>query len=51
MVVNLPEKHVRDEVDTLIAVLVGVLDDAPHIYYDQSLSWDGGCDCECVILF
>ncbi|KAG8217643.1 hypothetical protein J3R82DRAFT_5796 [Butyriboletus roseoflavus] len=40
MVVNLPEKHVRDEVDTLITVLVDVLDDAPHIDYDQSLSWD-----------
>ncbi|KAI9571413.1 hypothetical protein HD554DRAFT_2187155 [Boletus coccyginus] len=40
MVVNLPESHVRDEVDTLITVLVGVLDDAPHIDYDQPLSWD-----------
>ncbi|KAG6376278.1 hypothetical protein JVT61DRAFT_2256 [Boletus reticuloceps] len=40
MVVNLPEEHLRGEVDALIAVLCGVLDDAPHIDYDQSLSWD-----------
>ena len=51
MVVNLPEKHVRDEVDTLITVLVDVLDDAPHIDYDQSLSWDGGHIYHCIVLF
>lgn len=51
MVANLPEKHVQDEVDTLITVLVDVLDDAPHIDYDQSLSWDGKHVCHCTALF
>ena len=38
---NLPERLVRNEIDTLTTVLFDILDDAPHIDYDQSLSWDG----------
>lgn len=51
MVVNLPERHVRDEVDALLAVLIGVLDDAPHIDYDRSLSWDGEHTYRYVVSF
>ena len=51
MVVNLPERHVRSELDTLVAVLVDVLDSPPQIDYDQCLSWDGEHICHYVGLF
>ncbi|KAG9318617.1 hypothetical protein JVU11DRAFT_710 [Chiua virens] len=40
MVITLPENHVQDQVDTLLTVLLDILDDLPHIDYCQSLSWD-----------
>ncbi|KIJ69126.1 hypothetical protein HYDPIDRAFT_23983 [Hydnomerulius pinastri MD-312] len=40
LVVNFPEEHIHNQIDTLITSLVDVLRDAPHIEYDQCLSWD-----------
>lgn len=39
-VANLAEVHIRRQKDSLITPLLDILRDAPHIDYDQTLSWD-----------
>jgi phosphatidylinositol 4-kinase A len=41
LVVNFPEDHIVDNVDTIMPVLIDVLHDVPFIDFDQSLSWEG----------
>ncbi|KAF9227759.1 hypothetical protein BS17DRAFT_726240 [Gyrodon lividus] len=40
LVVNFPEGHIHNQLDTLISALVDSLRDAPQLDYDQCLSWD-----------
>ncbi|KAH7923479.1 hypothetical protein BV22DRAFT_1036261 [Leucogyrophana mollusca] len=40
LVVHFPEEHISKQIDTLIPVLVDLLRDAPHIDFDECLSWD-----------
>ncbi|KIK31061.1 hypothetical protein PISMIDRAFT_130324 [Pisolithus microcarpus 441] len=40
-VANLSEGHVRSQEGALITPLLDILHDAPHVDYDQCLSWDG----------
>ncbi|KAK7034075.1 Phosphatidylinositol 4-kinase stt4 [Paramarasmius palmivorus] len=41
LVVNFPDSHIAETVDTLMPVLIDVLRDVPYIDFDRSLCWEG----------
>ncbi|KAJ7112447.1 hypothetical protein C8R43DRAFT_1242817 [Mycena crocata] len=40
LVVNFPEVHIANAIDTLMPALIDVLRDVPYIDFDKCLSWD-----------
>ncbi|KAE9409758.1 hypothetical protein BT96DRAFT_962286 [Gymnopus androsaceus JB14] len=40
LVVNFPDSHISENIDTLMPVLIDVLRDVPHIDFDKCLSWE-----------
>ncbi|KAJ3728420.1 hypothetical protein C8R42DRAFT_538158, partial [Lentinula raphanica] len=40
LVVNFPDNHISENIDTLMPVLKDVLRDVPHIEFDKCLSWE-----------
>jgi hypothetical protein len=46
LVVNFPEIHVTNNIDSVVPVLIDILRDVPFIDFDKCLSWEG----ELVIL-
>jgi phosphatidylinositol 4-kinase len=50
LVINFPDDHISENIETLIPVLVDMLDSVPNIDFDQCLSWQGRwIRCEHVI--
>lgn len=41
LVVNFPDVHIADAIDTLMPALIDVLRDVPFIDFDRCLSWEG----------
>ena len=41
MVINFPEDHIAQNIDTVVPVLVEMLSSVPLVDFDQSLSWQG----------
>ena len=41
LVINFSDDHISQRIDTIIPVLVDLLNSVAHIDFDQSLSWQG----------
>ena len=41
LVVNFSDSHICDSIDTIMPVLIDILNDIPYTDFDRSLSWDG----------
>ncbi|KIK08174.1 hypothetical protein K443DRAFT_35139, partial [Laccaria amethystina LaAM-08-1] len=41
LVVNFPEAHISNSIDTVMPALIDILRDVPFIDFDKSLSWEG----------
>lgn len=41
VVVNFPEAHIVETLDSIVPVLIDILRDVPYIDFDRCLSWEG----------
>jgi hypothetical protein len=41
LVVNFSDTYISNSIDTVVPVLVGMLQDIPFLRFDRTLSWDG----------
>jgi len=41
LVIKFPESQIKDNIDTLMLVLIDILRDVPFLDFDECLSWQG----------